>query len=68
MEAILFFALGYFTAAVLRTSGVDLKNPDRILRWDPDTFGWRPISEGTQVSKDETVLFAYEMTRSESDV
>ena len=68
MEAILFFALGYFTAAVLRSSGVDLNKPDRILRWDPDTFGWRPIAEGTRVNKDETVLFAYEMTKSENDV
>ncbi len=68
MEAVIFFALGYFTAAALRSSKADLKNPDRILRWDPDTFGWRPIAEGTRVNKDETVLFAYEMTKSEGDV
>jgi len=68
MEAVIFFVLGYFTSAVLRSSKADLKNPDRILRWDPDTFGWRPISEGTHVNKNETVLFAYEMTKTESDV
>ena len=65
MEAIIFFALGYFTSAALRSSKADLKKPDRILRWDADIFAWRPISPGTEVKDSETVLFAYEMTKTQ---
>ena len=63
MEAVIFFALGYFTRALIAPSGPDLKNPDRILRWDETIFAWRPVLPGSSVSRDETILFAYEVKR-----
>lgn len=67
MEMILFFAIGYFFGALRSFGAADLRNPDRILRWDPDVFGWRPVPPGTKVDESETVLFAFEMKKDVSN-
>ena len=63
MEAVIFFALGYFVSALISPGSPDLKNPDRILRWDERIFAWRPLPPGTPINEKETVLFAYEMNK-----
>ncbi len=65
MEAIVFFSLGYFFASLLRPAGSYLKNPDRILKWDSSVFAWRPVLQSATVDEDETILFAYEMKKSD---
>lgn len=62
MSEILFLSIGYFLGAAL-SSGANFKNPDRILKWDADIFAWRPISPGSDVNADETILFAFEMKK-----
>lgn len=63
MEAMIFFTLGYFVSALLSPGKPDLKNPDRILRWDETLFAWRPVPPGASVNRNETILFAYEMKK-----
>ena len=67
MEMIFLFALGYFIGALRSSGKANLKSPDRILRWDPNTFGWRPVPPGTQIGEHETVLFAFEMKKTHEE-
>ena len=67
MEMILFFAIGYFIGSLRSLGSADLRNPDRILKWDPDIFGWRPVPPGISVDENETVLFAFEMKKDRLD-
>ena len=65
IENILFFCLGYILCALRVQNTFNLKKPDKVLKWDPDVFGWRPVPDGTSIDPDETVLFAFEMTKSD---
>tara|TARA_Y100001972_G_C7442464_1_gene227002 strand:+ start:180 stop:380 length:201 start_codon:yes stop_codon:yes gene_type:complete len=63
MSEVFLFAIGYFLGTSIGSMKSHLKNPDRVLRWDPNVFAWRPMLEGTTVGEDEVVLFAYEMKK-----
>lgn len=63
MSEILYLIFGYFLGVVVSSMKSNLKNPDRVLKWDPNVFAWRPMPEGTSVGEDEVVLFAYEMKK-----
>ena len=65
MTEAVFILLGYLICSIINSSKPDLKNPDRILKWDPDVFAWRPMPEGSLLDKDEVILFAYEMKKNE---
>ena len=57
LEAILFFAAGYFVSASLRHR----PSADRILYWDKDCLGWRPVTHLTHINHDLRYLAAYEV-------
>ncbi len=40
----------------------DLSKPDRILKWDADSFGWRPVASKLEIQSGTTVLLAFETT------
>lgn len=65
MPDVLIFALGYFLGSFVRSlRSPNLDKPDKILKWDSGSFGWRPVPDGSTLKKDETVLFAFEMKKS----
>jgi hypothetical protein len=65
LEEVIYFSLGFFFSSFFRPTGDYLKKPDRILRWDSSVFAWRPVLHGSAVNEDETVLFAYEMKKTD---
>ena len=60
---LIFLALGYFLGTTISSNKPNLQNPDRILKWDPNVFAWRPLANRENLSPDETILFAYEMKK-----
>ena len=57
LEAIISFAAGYFVSAGLRSE----KKADRILYWNKECLGWRPVAHLTDVDPDNRYLAAYEI-------
>lgn len=64
MEAVIFFSLGYFFSSLLSRP----RRPDRVLKWDDSVFAWRPVLYGMPLNENETVLFAYEVKKSDMKV
>ena len=57
LEAIIYFGAGNFVSAALRSQN----KADRILYWDKDCLGWRPITHMTNIDSDNRYLAAYEI-------
>ena len=53
------FALSRFT---ISKAYVDLRSADRLLRWDSECLGWRPVVTRDQVEPDKVYLAAFEVS------
>ena len=69
LEVILFFGLGYFVGLIHLTNiyktHVDLKYADKVLSWNPDTLGWRPVLDRQNLQPDKKYLLAFEVYKNE---
>ena len=59
------FALSRFT---ISKAYVDLSAADRLLRWDSECLGWRPVVTRDQVEPDKVYLAAFEVSTDSLDM
>ena len=57
--------VGYVVGKAVGTTSNMLRKPDKILKWDPQSLGYRPIHPGANVKDLEGCLMCYEV-KSES--
>jgi len=53
--------LGYLLGKPLASSSSLLRKPDKILSWNADIMGYRPVPGCTLTSAGETYLLCYEI-------
>ena len=66
LEFLLGSFLGYSLGKTIGTLSGALREPDRILKWDPQCLGYRPVSVES-LSKEESYLLCYEVKRSDQE-
>jgi len=68
MELIIVAIVSFFLGKAIRPAGfADLRNPDKILKWDTSSFGWRPVVTKEEIQPGVTYLLAFETTANPDD-
>lgn len=62
IELFLGFSVGFILSRLL-TPPLKLPDPDRLLKWDSNIMGYRPIVNVKDVGECEEVLFAFVFKR-----
>tara|TARA_Y100000310_G_C20588220_1_gene766556 strand:+ start:870 stop:1085 length:216 start_codon:yes stop_codon:yes gene_type:complete len=62
IEMIIAFVFGYLWSRVtMSRTHVDLRSADRILMWDQNCLGWRPVMTQNEIKPDAVYLAAFEL-------
>ena len=63
IEIIVGFLFGYFWSHVsMSRTHVNLRSPDKILKWDQRCLGWRPVLTQNEIKPDIVYLAAFELS------
>lgn len=57
MMYVVVFCLGYFFARLISRPRVH----NILLAWDPEVFGWRPVLDYSNLSKEKRYMAAFEL-------
>ena len=62
IEIIVAFFFGFcFSRVTTPRSCVDLRKPDKILAWNQNCLGWRPVTTQNEIKPDKLYLAAFEL-------
>ena len=62
IEMIIGFVFGYVWSRVsISSTHVDLRFADKILTWDQNCLGWRPVMSQNEIESDAVYLAAFEL-------
>ena len=62
IEIIIAFIFGYVWSRVsMSRTHVDLRTADRVLMWDQNCLGWRPVMSQNEIEPDAVYLAAFEL-------
>ena len=59
--------LGYSFGKTIGGLASNLRKPDKILKWDNQSLGYRPVSPQSKIEPSETYLICYEVKSNDQE-